>query len=306
MKKRSLLLGALLLGCVAGYGQDGHKTITTIIVKDQKGDTLSNTVVTGSVRDEGRKRKVTVTIGTDGIAVKRRKTDIVLSDSVQERPKPRLDIDFGMLDLGFNRLDDRTPDGFRITNVNDPTGRFAHDEVFKLREGKSINVNVWILKGSLRLSESRRQKWYITSGLGLQMYNFRFENPYQYTKSSPVYPTLIDSSRQHFQKNKLGFTYGSIPLGLLGKTRIGNEWLVYGGGVMGGLRLASWTKLKTDAFGKEKAHDAFDFRNFNAAVYAEIGVDDIVRLYGTYQLTPLQKSGIEQYPFAIGVRFLGI
>lgn len=286
--------------------QDTSKSTTTVIVKDGRGDTLSTTTVTvDTVQEAGNKRKVTVTIGTDGIEVKRKTPDKNPSDLVQTKVSPRLNIHWGMVDLGFNRLDDKT----NIASLNaggNPVTQSQHDAIFNLREGKSVNVNVWIVNGRFRLAETRRQKWYVTSGLGLQMYNFRFENPYQYTKTNPGYPTLIDSTRQHFEKNKLGFTYASIPLGLLGKTRVGDKWLVYGGGVMGGLRLASWTKLKTGAYGKEKSHDAFDFRNFNAGVYAEIGVDDIVRLYGTYQLTPLQKSGVEQYPFAIGVRFLGM
>ncbi len=305
MKKTPFLLGAFLLGSAAAHSQDIQKTTTTVIVKEQSGDTVSTTVITDTVREAGRKRKVSVTIGTDGIEVTRRKPDTSASDSVQAKPNPRLKIQWGMVDLGFNRIDDKTNIAALNANGN-PVTQAQHDAIFKLREGKSVNVNVWIVNGRLRLSETRRQKWYMTSGLGLQMYNLRYENPYQYTKASPDYPTQIDSSRQSFQKNKLGFTYASIPLGLLGKTRIGDKWLVYGGGVMGGMRLASWTKLKTDAFGKEKSHDAFDFRNFNAGVYAEIGVDDIIRLYGTYQLTPLQKTGVEQYPFAIGVRFLGL
>lgn len=305
MKKRSFLLGTLLLGSAAVHSQEIKKTTTTVIVKEQDGDTLSTTIITDTVRDASRKRKVSVMIGTDGIEVKRRKTATAASDSVRTKARPRLRVQWGMVDLGVNRIDDKTNIGALNAGGN-PVTQAQHDNIFKLRESKSVNVNVWIVNGALRLSESRRQKWYVTSGLGLQMYNFRYENPYRYTKTSPDYPTLIDSSRRNFQKNKLGFTYASIPLGVLGKTRIGDKWLVYGGGVMGGLRLASWTKLKTDAFGKEKSHDAFDFRNFNAGVYAEVGVDDIVRLYGTYQLTPLQKTGVEQYPFAIGVRFLGL
>lgn len=305
MKKPALLLGVILLGSVAAHSQEIKKTTTTVIVKEQGGDTVSTTVITDTVREAGHKRKVSVSIGSNGIEVTRKKRDTTTSDSVRAKPNPRLKIQWGMVDLGFNRIDDKT-NVAALNAAGNPVTQTQHDNIFKLREGKSINVNVWIVNGRLRLSETRRQKWYVTSGLGLQMYNFRYESPYQYTKASPDYPTLIDSSRQSFQKNKLGFTYASIPLGLLGKTRIGDKWLVYGGGVMGGMRLASWTKLKTNGFGKEKSHDAFDFRDFNAGVYAEVGVDDIVRLYGTYQLTPLQKTGVEQYPFAIGVRFLGL
>lgn len=301
MKRITTLLSSLLF-CAAFTASAQEKT-TTIIVKEKDGDKEKTTIITDSTTKVKRKKSYDFSIGSDGVVIRKKSKDSLGSDSVRAKPNPRLKIQWGMVDLGFNRLDDRTS---AATLAAQGVTQEQHDNIFKLREGKSVNVNVWIVNGRLRLNETRRQKWYVTSGLGLQMYNFRFSEPYQYTSASPAYPVALDAKYKSFEKNKLGFTYASIPLGLLGKTRVGNKWLVYGGGVMGGLRIASWTKLKTDEFGKEKNHDPFNFRDFNAGAYGEIGVDHLIRLYATYQFTPLAKSGVEQYPFAIGVRFLGL
>ncbi len=296
--KRILLLSGILCSSAALWAQESTRSTTTVRIEEQRGDTVEKTTIVVADGDTlAKKTRRSLSIGTDGIVIKRQSSASGTRDSVRAKPNPRFATQWGMVDLGFNRLHDNTD----LSTVPD-----NHESIFRLRESKSINVNVWVFNGRLRLNETRRQKWYMTTGLGLQMYNFRFEAPYQYTSASPEYPTLIDSSRQGFQKNKLGFTYASIPLGLLGKTRIGDKWLVYGGGVMGGMRIASWTKLKTEGYGKEKNHDAFNFQPFNACVYGELGVDDIIRLYGTYQLTALNKTGVDQHPFAIGIRFIGL
>ncbi len=221
-------------------------------------------------------------------------------------------VQWGMLDLGFNRIDDQTNYN-SPSNLTDPfyngTGLATVPPTpgaFKLNEGKSINVNVWIANTRLKIAGGKNQKLFFTSGIGLQMYNFRFDSKVMY-KSDPdthleTIPVDLD-----VQKNKLGFTYAAIPIGLLAKTRITEKrWLVYGASVTGGYRIASWTKLKTAQHGKEKNHDPFNFSDFNACVMAEIGIDNIFRLYGSYQVTPLSSGPLNQHPFAIGIRFFGL
>ena len=77
-------------------------------------------------------------------------------------------------------------------------------------------------------------------------------------------------------------------------------------GVSGGYRLSSWTKQISDERGKQKNHDQFNFNDFNACLTAEVGIDNIFRLYASYQVTPLHENVLEQYPFSIGIRFGGI
>jgi len=157
---------------------------------------------------------------------------------------------------------------------------------------------------SYRLFKSAHEKLYLVSGLGLQLYNFRFDKPVQYVNTTQPAVTM---STANLTKDKLAFDYLMIPLELVSKTKVGNKtWLVYGGGITGGYRLNSWMKQKSDEFGKRKDHDSFNFSDFNSCVMGEIGLDGYFRLYATYQLTSLQSSALNQYPFCIGIRFMGI
>ncbi len=243
-----------------------------------------------------------VTVDIDGVSLSKK--------TREERADAKFLVTYGMVDLGFNRLDDKTNYSSSSSSLNDlynpSPGTTPSSAPFKLNEGKSINVNVWIANTRLRLADGENQKLFFTSGIGLQMYNFRFDSRIMY-KADPNTHLETIASDLDIQKNKLGFTYAAIPVGLLAKTRITpKRWLVYGASITGGYRLASWTKLKTAQNGKDKNHDPFNFSDFNACVMAEVGIDDVIRLYGSYQLTPLSSGPLNQHPFAIGVRFFGL
>ena len=110
-----------------------------------------------------------------------------------------------------------------------------------------------------------------------------------------------------FTKNQLGFTYLTVPLQFTFKTKLAEKaWLVYGAGISGGYRIASWTKQISAERGKDKNHDKFNFNDFNTCVTGEIGLDGYFRLYASYQLTSLHENALDQKPFCIGIRIGGI
>ncbi len=242
-----------------------------------------------------------------------------------ERSKPdserhRIEVQFGMLDLGFNSLIDNTSylnaDQlgtkvlYPIDNVLRVSREYQNKDLFSLRQGKSINVNIYPIMLKANLYMSPRQKWMLATGLGLQLYNFRFTKPISYRTDPTPYVALDTIS---FSKNKLAFNYLMLPLMLNGKTKLasggdGNKgyWLTYGVGVSGGYLLSSWTKQISDDRGKDKNHDAFNFRKTNLCVNGEIGLDGYIRLYASYQLTSLEDGIIDQHPLSIGIRFLGL
>ncbi len=265
-----------------------------------------NSTVTAQEEQTPKKKGGSITIDIDGLSVSRKGTE------KKDREEANFLVTYGMVDLGFNRIDDRTDYSSLYSTYPNGTNVLLPSTAFKLNEGKSINVNVWIANTRLKLAGGDRQKLFFTSGIGLQMYNFRFSSRLMYKSDPTTYLDVIPDNLD-VQKNKLGFTYAAVPIGLLAKTRITKKrWFVYGASVTGGYRIASWTKLKTVQNGKEKNHDPFNFSDFNACVMAEIGIDDAFRLYGSYQLTPLSTTGIifggplNQHPFAIGVRFFGL
>lgn len=227
------------------------------------------------------------------------------SEETKDTSDKIFDIHVGMLDLGFNYLDDKTDyTTAAAQNFLDVDPALKNKNLFSLREGKSINVNIYPVMLKARLLKTKRQRLYVTLGAGLQIYNFRFNKPIAYLNETE--PSVIMDSIA-FTKNKLGVTYLSVPLMVTAKTKLSKElWLVYGAGISAGYRIASWTKQISGERGKDKNHDQFNFNNFNACVNGEIGIDGWLRLYASYQLTALHDNALDQYPYAIGVRFIGI
>lgn len=227
------------------------------------------------------------------------------SEETKDTSDKVFDIHVGMLDIGFNYLDDRTnynsPAAQNFLNVNSDV---KNENLFSLRDGKSINVNIYPIMLKARVLKTERQRLYVTLGAGLQIYNFRFNKPITYTNETTP---MVVMDTVAFTKNKLGITYLSVPLMVTSKTKLAKDiWLVYGVGISAGYRIASWTKQVSGERGKEKDHDQYNFNNFNSCVTGEIGIDGWVRLYASYQLTALHKDALDQHPYAIGIRFIGI
>jgi hypothetical protein len=243
-----------------------------------------------------KKNRKSISIGSNGIQVNE-------NDSTKEEKV--FDIDIAVVDVGVNTLMDNTVYSNPATQsfLDVPPGE-KNSNLFSLQNGKSINVNVWPVLARLRLAKTDHQKVYLYSGVGLQMYNFRFTKNISYlNKTTPE--VYMDSLS--FSKNKLGFTYLSVPLGFTLKTKLAPKaWLVYGAAITGGYRISSWTKQISGERGKQKNHDSFNFNDFNSCVTGEIGVDGYLRLYVSYQLTSLQKTALDQHPLCIGIRIGGV
>ena len=244
------------------------------------------------------KKSYEVSIDGDGVY-------IGTSREKEEKKDKAFRITFAMLDIGVNTLVDKTNYGSTITKQQlNVSPELQNENLFSLRTGKSINVNVWPVMAKLRVLKGDAQKIYISTGVGLQMYNFRFNKDISHLNITTP-EVIVDSV--NFSKNKLGFTYLSVPLNFTFKTKLAEKaWLVYGVGVTGGYRISSWTKQISDERGKQKNHDDFMFQKFNSCISGEIGLDGYFRLYATYQVTPLQTEGLAQHPLCIGIRFGGI
>lgn len=227
------------------------------------------------------------------------------SDETKDTSNKVFDLQVGMLDLGFNYLDDKTDYNSAAAqsflNV-DPS--LKNKNLFSLRDAKSVNVNIYPILLKARLVKTKGQRLYVSLGAGLQIYNFRFNKPISY-QNETVPQVVMDTVS--FTKNKLTVTYLSVPLMVTSKTKLAKDiWLVYGVGITAGYRISSWTKQISGERGKEKDHDQFNLNNFNSCVTGEVGIDGWLRLYASYQLTALHENSLQQYPYAIGVRFIGI
>lgn len=252
--------------------------------------------------DEKETERVrSLNLGSDGISI---------TKGDGEDPEKIFKMTFGMVDLGLNSLQDKTDytnlsaDAENFLNV--PTA-FKNEQLFNLRSGKSWNVNVYPVMAAIKIagSKNNRQRVFMSTGVMLQMYNFRFSRPVTYVNT--VIPEVYLDTVQTITKNKLGFTYLGIPLMFTFKTKVSPKVaFVYGVGVTGGYRLASWMKQVSNESGKQKNHDQFNFNDFNSCITAEFGLDNFFRLYASYQLTPLHDSHLIQHPLCIGIRFSSI
>ncbi len=198
------------------------------------------------------------------------------------------------------------------TNYNDPSTKAflnvpvenQNKDLFSLRQNKSVNVNIYPVLANLYLLKNANQKISIYTGIGMQIFNFRFNKPIEF--QNVTQPEVV-MSNLHLSKNKLSVMYGTIPISLLMKSRLaGNTWLVYGFGVMGGVNMSTWTKQKSYENGKVKNHDMFNLDRFNTTLTAEFGIDDRFRIFGTYQLNSMYKDGLVQNPYSIGIRLLSL
>lgn len=288
------LLIALTLTALTAAAQNKPKETVTLA----EDDTKSAMLVVGK-KDSMTKNSHYFAVGTGGVKVTTKR-----QDSINKRKK--VEMHWLMLDLGINALNDRT-------NYADPAaqqylqvpGDKKNGNLFSLRQGKSINVNIWPVLMNIKLMQSKAQKISLYTGAGLQLYNFKFNKDISFVNETT--PQVIEDNVK-FSKNKLAFAYVSIPLMLNFKTRMGgsNLWLTYGFGAIGGYCFDSWTKQISDERGKQKNHDEFNFQKFNLNLSGEIGIDNYIRFYATYQVTNMYKDALTQNPYCIGIRFFGI
>lgn len=249
-------------------------------------------------KDSSKDNSVTISLTPGELSVKKGKED--------KKKESRVTMKVGVIDLGINSIRDNsdysTAAAQTFLQVPDEV---RNENLFNLRTGKSWNVNVWPVLGSWKAVDGKKQKVVIGTGVGLQMYNFRFSKPVTYINK--VNPEVYLDSTLTITKNKLGLTYLSVPIMLTFKTKASKDlWVVYGVGITGGYRIASWMKQVSTQDGKQKNHDKFNLSDFNSCLTAEFGLDGYFRLFASYQITPLHESVLDQRPLSIGVRFGGI
>lgn len=214
-------------------------------------------------------------------------------------------VQYLMFDLGINALNDKTDYTSPAVKdyLNVPSEQ-QNDNLYNLRMSKSINVNLWPVIVNFKLANTSGQRVYLYSGAGMQFYNFRFNKNISHLNETN--PEVIQDNVS-FSKNKLSFAYASVPLMLNFQTKLaGKTWLVYGVGAIGGYAFDIWTKQISPERGKQKNHDQFNFNRFNLNLSAEIGIKNIIRFYGTYQVTNMYKNTMTQNPYCIGIRFFGV
>lgn len=221
-------------------------------------------------------------------------------------------------DIKYNRLDDEEfeswtgrPSRFKghWAAVEMGVNSFANvdykgytpDYFMDLNQNKSFEVGLNFLRYSIGLQKDKRNIGLVT-GLGLTYNDYRFSNPYTIEiVDGKVKSKLIEDTG--LSKTKLSTSYLTVPLMLEFQIPVSgnNKKLYFSGGVIGGLKVGSHSKVKIDG-SKSKDRGDFNINAFRYGATARFGYKGI-NLFGTYYFSTFFKNGRgpEMFPFTIGI-----
>lgn len=173
-----------------------------------------------------------------------------------------------------------------------------------LRMEKSINVKLNLLEQNFNLI---RNKFGLTTGLGLEWKNYRFKDNVQLLAEEGDIINNYENISRNYTKSKLVVNYLNVPLMLEFQTNRFSKKNSFhiSAGVQAGLRIGSHTKNVYQEDGskkKMKDRDDFYLNPIKYDLMARIGWGK-VNLFADYSLNTLFKNnrGPELYPFTVGI-----
>lgn len=261
-------------------------------------DTANNSIKTDSTKNDAD----TIKVGNLIIIRKHKDNQGKPTEvTVQKKTgKPsKLSTNWGIVDIGFANLHDETDytsaDAANYLKPIRVGEKSFTEEDLKLRTGKTSNINIWIVMQRWKIVKGYLNLKY---GVGVEMFNFRYENNISYHKN----PAYIFRDSISFTKNKLYAGYLSVPFMVNVNTSPGRKkGLSFSAGVSAGYLVGSRNKQISGERGKVKVKGDFDLEPFRLAYIGELGIGP-VRLFGSYSMRPLHKYGLKQYPYSIGIR----
>lgn len=214
-----------------------------------------------------------------------------------------LETNWWAFDLGFANYHDKSPTIYWLAAHPDllPYGPGPiQSSSFSLNNKKSTNVNLWVIQQKLNLYKHKINLKY---GVGVEMFNFRFEKPISFREDISGFVKYDDVV---FSKNKLLVKYLTIPVQINFKPNPNLKKGFYASvGMSAGYLMNAKNKQISGERGKEKFEGNFNLNDWRVATIGELGVGSI-RLYGSYGMTNLfNKSQVfyDMQPFALGLRF---
>ncbi len=245
---------------------------------------------------EKDKGKVSIKISTEGVEVSKGDKDIVGHQNAKKKGKAS--ISSLVLDFGFLNYIDNTP------------ANAAYDaNIYALKNNKSINFNITQMYGASLV----RSHLYLVTGLGFNFNNYRYSDYLSYTKLASgtigsyynVFTPDTNVLTVAPKKNKLATNYITVPLMLQAKLGQGKKKFVIGAGISAGYLVKGWHKSIT-AGSKEKKNVGYAYNPYAINAIGEIGINNRIRLYGSYGLTNIHKQPLVHNALAFGLRFGGI
>lgn len=245
--------------------------------------------------------------GNDG----RRHTSITIGNK-QRRKNSNISTAHWIIDLGFANYIDKTDYAAATLQkyiVNRPGAPTLGENDFKLKTGKSSNVNIWIFMQRINLI---KQYVNLKYGLGVELNNYRFKSPISfkeggsnpYNSSENIPHPFVFRDSISFSKNKLAADYATIPFMLNFRTNpdYDKKGLSLSAGISVGYLYSSRNKQKSDERGKQRNRGDYDVQKWKFAYIAELGLGP-ARLYGSYSAKSIFVKGFNMRPYSVGIRF---
>jgi hypothetical protein len=213
-----------------------------------------------------------------------------------------IETNWWIFDLGFANFIDKSPNLMWLAaNPNAlPYGPVMSPENFSLNNRKSTNVNIWVVTQKLNIYQHKINLKY---GLGVEMFNFRFDKPISFREDIT---NNVKYDVVSFTKNKLLVKYLTVPVQFNFSPNPTNKKAFYASiGMSAGYLWNAKNKQISGERGKEKFRGNFNLNDWRFATIGELGVGAL-RLYGSFANSNLfnnNQSYIDMQPFAVGLRF---
>lgn len=291
MKKFTLLMAAAFIGS-QGFAQED-----STVVKAEKKDTIriGNILIIKKGKkdgDDNNDKTVEVTMGR------------------KQKKNSRVSTNWFVFDLGFANYIDKTDYGNTGSYlVNRPGTPDLGKSDFKVRTGKSVNVNIWFVMQKLAIE--KRGHVNLKYGIGLELNNYRYKTALSYREGGVIpysgglqtnSPFIFKDSIA-FSKNKLAADYLTVPimLNFASNPEKLKKGISLSAGVSAGYLYSQRNKQKSDATGKDRNKGEYDLERFKLSYIAELGLGPI-RLYGSYSPKSMYEHDLDMRPFTLGFR----
>ncbi len=239
--------------------------------------------------------KKIVVVTDDSVRVSIGQRDLIVTDDgvrfEKHNKRPKFNGHWAGFELGVNGLLNKD------MVIDYPTNYPFMD----LNYAKSIAVNINFFEQNISLIG---QQLGLVTGMGLSWNNYRFsDNNVVLTHNGEFNGGYETVTTRSYEKSKLVVTYLRVPLMLEYQTnsKMKANSFHLSGGVVGGVRIGSHSKIKYDG-NKSKDRNDFYINPFKVDAIAQIGWG-VINLYGTYSLTEMFRNnkGPVAYPFEIGI-----
>ena len=228
----------------------------------------------------------------------------------EKRKNANVSTNWWIVDLGFANYTDNTNyatagsylvsrPGFPVIDKND----------FKLRTGKSVNVNLWFFMQRLNLVKHHVNLKY---GVGLEMNNYRYKSALSYKENGVVPYTagtqtnapFIFRDSISFSKNKLAADYLTVPIMLNFTSNPGSKrkGIGFSAGVSAGYLYSQRNKQKSGERGKDRNKGDYDLERFKLSYVAELRLGP-AHFYGSYSPQSFYEHSLDMKPYTVGIRF---